>query len=381
MVAEVHNLQIGNQSAIADKITFMINLNHNYIGIVNGDLVSLWKRGSDKMEFSTYQNRKPLNEQLPLAAPLSIHVCPSTFCNFKCKYCVHSLGTPTSLPNGIKKGFMEYDTFTKLVEQLKEFPSKIKLLNFAYLGEPLLNEKIPDMVKLAKVSNVSDRVEIVSNGSMLTHALSDKLVDAGLDRLRISIQGLDSKEYYYMSKFRIDYSRFLEELRYLYKRSRNSSTKIYIKTVDAVVKTEERKKKFFDDFSECCDNLNIENLIPISNECDISGLKKEFNDGFFGNKVRNTKICSEVFYTIVITPEGDVYPCCTMGRPPIICGNILKEDIVQIWNGEKLRNLRIKMLHEGYHSFSTCKECGVPLYQTSSEDYLDDYIESLLKKY
>ena len=32
----IHNLQIGAHTAIADKVTFMINLNHNYKGIVNG---------------------------------------------------------------------------------------------------------------------------------------------------------------------------------------------------------------------------------------------------------------------------------------------------------------------------------------------------------
>lgn len=34
--AGIHNLQIGAHCGIADKITFMINLNHNYRGVVNG---------------------------------------------------------------------------------------------------------------------------------------------------------------------------------------------------------------------------------------------------------------------------------------------------------------------------------------------------------
>lgn len=43
-----------------------------------------------KKEYTPITNRKPLIEQLPLETPLSIHVCPVTFCNFKCFYCTMS---------------------------------------------------------------------------------------------------------------------------------------------------------------------------------------------------------------------------------------------------------------------------------------------------
>lgn len=332
------------------------------------------------MNFSKYQIREKLGEQLPLNTPFSIHVCPTTFCNFKCKYCVHSLSTADSLPNGLKKRFMNLDIFSKLIEQVEMFDNKLKLINFAYLGEPLLNKNIPQMVDMAKKSEVAERVEIVSNASMLTHEISEKLVEAKLDRLRISIQGLNSQEYFEMSSVKIDYRKLIDEIAYLFNISRGTNTKIYIKTVDSVVNNYDRKKIFFENFSGICDNINIENLIPISSECDISDLKNDFDYGFFGNRVRCTKICSEIFYTMVITPEGYVFPCCTMGKPLDVIGNIVDENIVYIWNSEKLKQLRISMLKNGYKTFPSCKDCGVPLYQTSKEDYLDEYSEVLLEK-
>lgn len=33
--------------------------------------------------------RKKLIDSLPLDTPFGVHVCPSTFCNFKCAYCKH----------------------------------------------------------------------------------------------------------------------------------------------------------------------------------------------------------------------------------------------------------------------------------------------------
>lgn len=332
-------------------------------------------------KFSTYQKRRKLYEMLPLETPLSVHVCPSTYCNFKCHYCVHSVSNESFLENGIKKQFMDMKVFETLIEQLKGFQQKLKLLNFAYLGEPLLNEHIGEMVKMAKEADVAERVEIVTNASMLTRDLSRKLVDAGLNRLRISIQGISEKEYFDISRYRIQYEKLLDEIRYIYEISRNTDTKIYIKTVDAVLDTEEKKDQFAEMFGGICDNLNIESLIPITDKCDISDLKTEFNTGYFGNGVQETAICSEVFYTMVVLPDGGVIPCCTMGKAPVQFENICKKSITDIWNSEELNGLRKKMLTCGYKSFETCKGCGVPLYQTSKEDYLDQFAEELLKKY
>jgi len=60
-------------------------------------------------------------------------------------------------------------------------------------GEPLINKDIPVMVKMAKDAEIAERVEIISNGSLLDKTMSDRLIEAGLDTLRISLQGLNSK--------------------------------------------------------------------------------------------------------------------------------------------------------------------------------------------
>lgn len=335
----------------------------------------------ENKKFTTYQKRKKLAEMLPLETPLSIHVCPSTYCNFKCHYCIHSVSEGDFLDNGFKKQFMSMEVFEKLMKQLKGFPGKLKLLNFAYLGEPLLNANIAEMVKMAKQYDIAESVEIVSNASMLTHELSEKLVEGGLSRLRISIQGITEKEYEDISKYKIQYERLLNEVKYLYEISRNTCTKIYIKAVDAVLDSEEKKKQFIESWGTVCDNLNIESLVPLTNKCDISDMKQEFEIGYFGNRIYETKICSQVFYTMILLPNGVVIPCCTMGKPPEFLGNIQDTNISDIWKSKKLHKLRERMLQEGYKSFKSCNGCGIPVFSTAQEDYLDLYAEELIKKY
>lgn len=87
--------------------------------------------------------RVQLASVLPLAAPYSAFVFPTTFCNFKCAYCGHSLGFAE-----MKKQYdftpehMTMETYEKTIEQLAEFPQKLKMLSLTGQGEPLLNPHI-----------------------------------------------------------------------------------------------------------------------------------------------------------------------------------------------------------------------------------------------
>lgn len=166
-------------------------------------------------EYTSFITRRKLIDALPLDTPFGIHICPTTYCNFKCIYCKQA--SPDM--KDFKKQFMDINLFSLIVEQIKQFPHKLKLLNFAWLGEPLLHPQIADMVRIAKEADIAERVEIVSNASMLTPDLSDALVDAGLDRMRISLQGLSEDDYMDVSKYKIDFQEFVENIKYFYNRS------------------------------------------------------------------------------------------------------------------------------------------------------------------
>jgi len=55
-----------------------------------------------------------------------------------------------------------------------------------------LHKDIAKMVEYAVKMNVAEAVDIVTNGLLLEPDLSDKLIAAGLSKLRVSIQGVTS---------------------------------------------------------------------------------------------------------------------------------------------------------------------------------------------
>ena len=116
-----------------------------------------------------------------------------------------------------------------------------------------MHPDLPEMIKYARDANV-DIVEIFTNGSRLNPKLNQDLIDSGLQRMNISVEGLTAENYKRIAGYNIDYEKFIENIRDLYNR-KSKDLSLYIKVVDhAVVKSEpgrptidltESEKKYF----------------------------------------------------------------------------------------------------------------------------------------
>ena len=53
-----------------------------------------------------------------------------------------------------------------------------------------MHPKLPEFIKYARDADVADIVEMFTNGSKLEPVLNQKIVDAGLQRMNISVEGL-----------------------------------------------------------------------------------------------------------------------------------------------------------------------------------------------
>jgi sulfatase maturation enzyme AslB (radical SAM superfamily) len=122
----------------------------------------------------------------PARFPLrKLYIEPTTACNYRCKTCVrNSWDEPT--------GFMEISMFRKLMDDVKE-ASSLSEMAFWGIGEPLLHPQIVEMIGLAR--NRGLKTELITNGSLLDEVMSRALMEAGLDRLIVSIDGALADSY------------------------------------------------------------------------------------------------------------------------------------------------------------------------------------------
>lgn len=323
-------------------------------------------------------NRVTLGKVLPLDTPFSVYIYPTYACNFKCNYCIRSLPYEQLKKMDLCKKNMTMDILKKIVDDLKVFPSKIKAITFAGIGEPLLHPNITEMIKIIKESNVANRVEIITNASLLTHDLSDALIDAGLDRLRVSIQGITSAKYKEISGVDIDIEDIVEKLEYFC--ANKNHTNVYLKTVDvALDNIIEDEPKFHQMFKNACDESKIEYVVPLFNDVNYSNISKTSGKCRQGdNVVLQTNTCSIPFISIYIDSDGYVLPCCSE-KYPIKYDNILNKSLSEIWNSKKRNDFLVNLLN-GRNKLVKCKDCNMAIYNVSKEDYLDNYKDELIKK-
>ncbi|QHI71948.1 radical SAM/SPASM domain-containing protein [Aminipila terrae] len=323
--------------------------------------------------------RKFLKDVVPLEEPYTVQFNLINVCNFRCQYCSRSLNNNNNNTN--KAILMDFNIYKKAIDQLKRFRKPIRKIILAGFGEPLLHKDIIEMIKYASKSQVAENIEIVTNGSLLTHEMSDAIVAAGLTNLRISVNGLSNEDFVQYTSTKVDFNKYYQEIKYFYENSKQVYVKI--KILDYMV-NEEREQVFLNLFSNISDCIAIESLQPIVDDIDYTALTpaSSFSKAIKGNHRVQSEICAQPFYTINIDTEGNITPCC-VEDVQIVMGNVCTDDIYKIWSGEKFNQLRIRLLKGHSIVQDECSICSVYLTTMTCEDVLDsdsDRIISLLER-
>ncbi|HJD97214.1 radical SAM protein [Mailhella massiliensis] len=113
-----------------------------------------------------------------------LYLEPTSRCNLNCAMCFRKSWVEE------KTGDMSEATFRAALAHL---PESVETIFFGGMGEPLFHPRIVDMVRAA--SSSGRRIELLSNGSLLTAELSAALLDAGLDMLWLSVDSPEEENY------------------------------------------------------------------------------------------------------------------------------------------------------------------------------------------
>lgn len=293
-----------------------------------------------KAEFRTpmSKNRKPLIDLLPLKAPLTIYIDPSSICNFACKFCFQA---NKKIKKQMHLKLMTMEIFESVVEQLCEFEDSIKMIHLHGFGEPLLNKDFHKMVKMLKDSNLVNRVATTTNASLLTKEYTHKIIDSKLDQIHFSIYGLNDKNYLDFSNKLVSFQNIVENIKYFYQNKQNCH--IHIK-ISGDYFSNEDKERFLDIFGDYCDSIfidgaaNIWPLIDISNTLSINLSKEQKQNAELKHQygyIKNTKdnLCPNIFYQLMIHSNGNISPCCADYLNKISLGNIKTHNLKAIWGG------------------------------------------------
>lgn len=332
---------------------------------------------SAKNEIWCAEDRVELARVLPLETPISVSFGPSSYCNLKCNFCVHGLKEKPFVQH-----MMELSVFEQAAMSLKNFPNKIKNVVFSLVGEPTMNPDLPGMIACLKRLGVAEEITMFTNGILLTPELGEKLIDSGLTRLRVSIEGVSDERYEELCGVKVQYQKIVENVAafYAYKSKKcPEQVSVFVKTFDQSLPGKEDQDKFFRDFDNICDQISIETIAPLRQEVDYHEQNITTEKNVFNQATGRVDVCTQPFYAMYVHSTGDVSPCC-VDLSNIVIGNVRTEGLDAIWKGEKLRAFQKQQLSRKRYRHPVCKTCEYPSYGLQMKDQVDHVADKLFLK-
>ena len=125
--------------------------------------------------------------------PFILGIDTGNICNLKCPLCPTGLGD-----SGKNKGFLSFQHFKKIFDQLKESLLIVNLFNW---GEPLLNKELIKIINYIKSEKKSVKVITSTNLNVEDNELLENLINSGIDKIIVSCDGASQETY---GKYRVD---------------------------------------------------------------------------------------------------------------------------------------------------------------------------------
>lgn len=272
--------------------------------------------------------------------PLLVDIELSSLCNLKCPMCYTITDEFKRKVNATR---MSWELFAKIVDEIS---GNVPAIRLSLRGESLLHERFVDCVRYAKQKGIKE-VSTLTNGAKLTLPYFIELVDAGIDWITISIDGI-GKTYEEIRK-PIKFNYLLNNIKSI-KRYKDATglTRPVIKIQGIWPAIRENPLAYYSTFEPYVDLVAFNPLIDyLGNDSHI-----EYLDNF---------TCPQQYQRLVIGADGLVMKCSNDEENQEIIGDVNNQSVYEIWHSEKMNSVR--ELHKrdlGFMESAVCKRCYLP---------------------
>lgn len=321
------------------------------------------------------KNRTKLETVIPLNVPFIINVDPSDMCNFQCKFCPTGDRKLMQATPGRSHGNMDFKLYQKIIDDICEFEKPIKVLRLYKDGEPLMNPRLAEMICYARDKSCSERIDTTTNASLLNPAKNLELIEAGLDRINISVEGVNAAQYADFSNYAIEFEKLVDTIRHFYENRKQCEMIIKI---NGDTLSEDDKRRFYEIFGDIADGVYIEHIMSCWPEFELNGVEVNQKHGIYGQQIKEVMACPYVFYSFSVNSDGTASTCFLDWSRKLIIGDTKIQSVRDIWNGNKLFEYQKLFLSMKRKGWPVCGECGQLSH--GQPDNIDPYADELLKK-
>ena len=288
--------------------------------------------------------------------PYFLSVEPVNVCNLRCPQCPTGMGMYRR-----EKSYFNQTLFQRLLHELGNY---LLCIQFYFQGEPLLCPTLCEMIKLAKSKGIYTIVS--TNAQLLDDNIARALVESGLDKLIVSMDGLSQEAY---ATYRVggDVNKVLKGMKYL------STWKKYyhcahpkVELQWLVLRTNEHEMKVVRKRykSMGADKLSFKTaqFYSIPHADSLMPMSEKYNryrclpDGTWILKRKLRNRCWRLWAGAVIDVEGNVRSCCFDKGGEYLLGNLHQQSFKDIWTGVNAQTLRKHVLRNR-SAIKMCRNC------------------------
>lgn len=327
-------------------------VDHNFHQDTNAK-VERWEatRSPQYWEYRQRWEQDPQNRVLR-DYPIHLDIEATSACNLKCVMC-----TRTELVE--RKEFwkvqaFDFDKYRQLIDEgVKNGLCSIK---YNYLGEPLLNKRLVEMIEYAKQAGIAD-VMFNTNAVLLDEETSRRLIASGLDKLFFSFDSAD-RDQYHAIRIGADYDQVLTNIRNFMKvREEMGAVSPFTRVSMVLMKdNQDQWQKFRQLFEPIVDAVAWVDYLDHTGQADQQRTVVEIGS-------RKTKFCCpQLWQRAFIHPDGVVTACCIDSAREMPLGNVFEQSLPEIWRGEKYQQLRDLHASGRFEEVPICSRCPLARY-------------------
>ncbi len=296
-----------------------------------------WREGYEeyRRNWREYPQRQYVSEY-----PLLVDIELSSLCNLTCSMCY----TITDhFKEQVNTKRMDFDLFKRIID---EIGGKVPAIRLSLRGEATLHTKFAECIAYAKSKGIRE-VSSLTHGGKLTLPYFQKIAEAGIDWITISIDGV--WETYERIRKPIKFAELYEKIKAIKRyKDEHGLRRPVIKIQGIWPAIAEDPQRYYDTFAPYVDLVAFNPLIDyLGNDTDI-----EYLEDF---------TCPQQYQRLVIGADGLVMKCSNDEENREVIGDVKKQTVYEVWHGEPMQKVRQMHLQpRGFMSSPVCRRCYLP---------------------
>lgn len=269
---------------------------------------------------------------------VNFDVC--TYCNHKCTFCSNS-------DSRTIKDQTTLDDFKKVMKNVTKYV-EMDEIGLSAKGEVLVNKDFSKIIEACKKDFNIPYVYISSNGALMDENMALKVLEAGLDSIKFSINAIDAQTYKDVHLVD-DFDKVIKNFKNLIelKKTKYPKLKLFISSVIDMGK-DDLEKHFQEIFGTDYKLIDGISVYALDYTPKLQEIKKE------------TKVfrkCSIPFNELYINSNGTLGLCCKDYFDEINFGSLLENDFLDVYNSDEFKKVREMHKSSNFTDNHLCKNC------------------------